>query len=271
MPQLDGYALIVGEDGAPHLKSLNDLCNPHTFQFIENHISLKNKRILDIGCGIGILSSQFAAQCLPAGTVTAIDASEDQLNIAKKIAKDANISNINFLNISAINNDQVKEKFDVIYCRFVLHHLQDPADAIKKITSLMHPESILILEEPEDIDSMYCEPPEAAFTAWKELAFKQLEEHKRNFSLGKTLEDILPEHNLKIMQSTTVQPMIDTPHLKQLLWQSIDEIRSLLVVRKFASEKQLDELIQSLKVFAGTSPAKIGYLKYRQVLAKKAS
>lgn len=270
MPQLNGYALIVGEEGASHLKLLNDLCNPYTFQFIEQHLRLKNKRILDIGCGTGIISCAFASRCLPNGSVTAIDASEDQLKIARKISTEANIQNINFMNISAENNDQVKDKFDFIYCRFVLHHLHNPGDTIKKITSLMHSESILIVEEPEDIESIFCEPHEPMFDMWKQLAFKQLDEYERNFSLGKSLQTLFAQNNLETLQATTVQPIIDTPYLKQLLWQSIEEISPLLIERKVASEKQIQDLIQSLKIFADVSKSKIGYLKHTQILAKKA-
>lgn len=271
MPKLDGYALMVGEEGVFHSKLLNDLCNPHTFQFIEQNFSLKNKRILDIGCGIGILSSDFAIRSLPDGSVTAIDASEEQLKIAMKIAEEASVRNIKFLNISAVDNDQVKEKFDLIYCRFVLHHLRDPDDAIKKISSLMHSESILIVEEPEDIESMFCDTPDPIFDAWKQFAFKQFEEDKRDFSLGKNLRTLFSRNNLETIQSATVQPIIDTPYLKQLLWQSIEEISASLIQCGFAAEKQIKELIQSLKIFAEVSTSKIGYLKYTQALAKKSS
>ncbi|MES2217629.1 MAG: methyltransferase domain-containing protein [Pseudomonadota bacterium] len=269
MSKLNGYALIVGEEGAPHLKILNDLCNSHSLQFIEKNLNLKNKRILDIGCGIGILSTEFAARCLPNGSVTAIDASEDQLKIAKKIAEEANITNIKFLNISAVNNDQVNEKFDLIYCRFVLHHLHYPNDAINKMTSLMHPESILIIEEPEDLESMFCDPPEPIFNTWKNLAFKQLEDYKRNFSLGRDLRTLFSQNNLETMQSSTVQPIIDTPYLKQLLWKSIEEISTLLTQRGFSTTAQITDFIQNLKMFAENSKSKIGYLKYTQIAARK--
>lgn len=70
------YSLKVGRDAMPRLKRLNDMCNPLSLQFIAKHIDLKNKKILDLGCGIGILSSELAKRSLPNGSVMAVDQSQ---------------------------------------------------------------------------------------------------------------------------------------------------------------------------------------------------
>lgn len=65
MPGEAEYVLKVGKEGAPRLKLLNKMCNPSSMEFIEENIDLMNKRILDLGCGIGIFSSELAIKSLP--------------------------------------------------------------------------------------------------------------------------------------------------------------------------------------------------------------
>jgi len=62
------------------MKPLHQI-NPLRLQYIENHVELKNKNVLDIGCGGGILSEALAKS---GANVTAIDMAEDAITIAKK-------------------------------------------------------------------------------------------------------------------------------------------------------------------------------------------
>jgi ubiquinone/menaquinone biosynthesis C-methylase UbiE len=264
----DDYMLMVGEHGAKRLKLLNEMCNKHTFKFINQYVDLKNKSILDIGCGTGIIANELAHRSLPNGSVLATDISREQLNIAQVISINENSRNINFLQISAEDIDMIGRKFDVIYCRFVLSHLKNPEIVIAKIVSLMHSDTILICEEPEDIDCLYCKPHEPIFDIWKQAMFKQVELSKSDFIIGKTLPDILKKYKIKTCHILSVQPVMDNFHLKQQLWLGIQELKTRLVESRFASESELDTLIQSLKIFSSTSNAEIGYCRLAQIIAK---
>ena len=59
-----------------------------------------------------------------------------------------------------------------------------------------------------EIKSMFCDPPDPIFDTWKQFAFQQLEEYKRNFSLGKYLRTLFSNNNLETMQLATVHPLI---------------------------------------------------------------
>ncbi len=267
--QSNHYTLKVGEAGAPRLTLLNELCNPHTFSFIKKVTSLENKRILDVGCGIGILSSAFAVHALPKGSVLGVDISAEQLQIADERAKKENIANIKFQQVAAENIDQLHETFDIIYFRFTLMHLQNATMVIEKVLSLMHEESVLICEEASDIQTLCCNPPEHVFDKWKKAVEKQVELSNSDFTIGKKLIDIISEQQLTLMHAETAQPVIETARLKQQLWQGVQEISALLVASGFCSEPEIEEMIAELKVFANTSTAKIGFFNYLQVAAKK--
>ena len=49
------YTLQVGDKGSTRLELLNELCNPLSLRFISETVELRNKNILEIGCGIVII------------------------------------------------------------------------------------------------------------------------------------------------------------------------------------------------------------------------
>ena len=83
-------------------------------------IPLQDLKILDIGCGGGLISEPMARM---GGLVTGIDASEKNIKVAKLHAEKNNLT-INYLNKSPENlND--KEKFDVILNLEIVEHVED--------------------------------------------------------------------------------------------------------------------------------------------------
>jgi 2-polyprenyl-3-methyl-5-hydroxy-6-metoxy-1,4-benzoquinol methylase len=262
------YALKVGEAGAPRLKLLNDMCNPFSLDFIKKIIKLKNKTILDLACGIGILSCKLAKESLPNGHVVAADISQEQLDVAKKNATEEKISNIEFIKISAYDIDTLGIKFDLIFCRFLLIHLEHATDVIKKISTLMHSTSILICEEANSVDSLSCQPVDPVFEQFKRMVFKQVEFARANFSLGKELPSLFSKNNYTILKKGSSQAILDTKELKQQLWQGIVEISSLLVDNKYITETELQKFIVSLKNFADHSDAQVKYFECTQISVK---
>jgi len=112
--------------------------------------NIKNKRILDAGCGTGDKSVLLAKS---GAIVTAIDFSEGQLKEAKLRAQKefGNKSNIKFSQKDLIKDDlsdlakTEKEKFDLIICLGVLHHTENPKLGFNKLVKLLNKKGIIIL------------------------------------------------------------------------------------------------------------------------------
>ena len=200
------YTLKVGKEGSSRLILLNEMVNSLSIDFIESTTQLKNKSILEVGCGIGLMSIELAEKSLPYGQVLATDISAEQLELAKSNSEKSAVKNIRFQQVSAFNLDQLHNTFDIIYMRFLLGHLPNTIEILQKTASLMHAESLLICEEIERIDNMYCDPADEAFDWWKKALDVQVKACKGNFTIGKELPDILSQNNFNIEKSTTVQP-----------------------------------------------------------------
>lgn len=116
-------------------KPLHDI-NPLRLKFIQDHVNLKGKNVIDIGCGGGILSESMAAAN---AIVTGVDLAQESIAVAIAHAKKNSLS-INYycedIEIIAENNP---EKFDVLTCMELLEHVPDPAKMVKTCATLVKP------------------------------------------------------------------------------------------------------------------------------------
>ena len=87
-------------------------------------------QVLDIGCGLGKMTQYLAEQVGEHGLVTAIDNNQNQLVAAKNLCP-MNLQNRIKWQINDIYElDKLNKQFDLVYCRFVLHHVHKPHFAL---------------------------------------------------------------------------------------------------------------------------------------------
>jgi 2-polyprenyl-3-methyl-5-hydroxy-6-metoxy-1,4-benzoquinol methylase len=100
---------------------------------------IKNKTVIDVGCGGGRWSYGFAKLgCV----VTSVDISEGPCRITKQNVPQAEVIMSDLFELSAVLNER---KFDIVWCWGVIHHTSDPYVAFKNLVNLMHANSILHL------------------------------------------------------------------------------------------------------------------------------
>ena len=103
---------------------------------IDNPGSLEKLKILDVGCGGGLLCEPLARL---GAKVTGIDASEKNIEIAKAHARKGNI-NINYICTSP---EKMNESFDVILCMEVVEHVEDLDFFYKSCSKLLNKNGLI--------------------------------------------------------------------------------------------------------------------------------
>jgi 2-polyprenyl-6-hydroxyphenyl methylase/3-demethylubiquinone-9 3-methyltransferase len=123
------------------LQTLHDI-NPIRLSYIDDHIDLTDKQILDVGCGGGLLTEALASR---GGLVTGIDISEDLLQVADDHARQTNLDITYTCTTVEDFSSQHQNAFDVITCMELLEHVPDPESIINACMHLIRPGGLLFL------------------------------------------------------------------------------------------------------------------------------
>ncbi|MFT7219221.1 MAG: 2-polyprenyl-6-hydroxyphenyl methylase/3-demethylubiquinone-9 3-methyltransferase [Candidatus Azotimanducaceae bacterium] len=128
-------------DKNSEFKPLHDI-NPLRVGYITERVDLKGKRILDVGCGGGLLSEAMAAM---GASVIGIDAGEGPISVAKLHRHESNIWVDYELTTIEAYAESNPEPFDVITCLEMLEHVPDPSSVINTCRKLLKDDGHLFL------------------------------------------------------------------------------------------------------------------------------
>ena len=136
--EINKFAAMASRWWDPYseFKPLHDI-NPLRLDYIiSNSSGLSGKKVLDIGCGGGILSESMAHQ---GAIVTGIDIGDAQINVAKLHALETE-TELEYKQQSAESlAEQHPESFDVVTCLEMLEHVPDPSSIVESCFKLVKP------------------------------------------------------------------------------------------------------------------------------------
>lgn len=265
------YNLKTGIEGQERLKLLNKLCNPYTLDFInDNNLQKSIKSVLDIGCGIGIMSNEFAKL---GAIVIGIDNELEQIEIAQSTYTNTNMKFIK-LNISDI--EKMNVRFDFIYCRFVLCHVINKinisiTDLINILLSKLNLNGHIMFEEPICSDISNISNPDClTSTQFTQVCKKWIHINNLDFAIGtKIINASAYINNIKITYKN-IKPTMNTPELKNQLYMGIIEISDNLLNNNILQTPEITKLIKNLQDLSN-KPDIVSYFEYSQILLTKIS
>ena len=123
-------------DPNSEFKPLHDI-NPLRLDYIDQRSPLNGKRVLDVGCGGGILAESMAQR---GAEVTGIDMGEAPLEVAKLHQLESGVE-VDYRRITAEQlAAEMPESFDVVTCMEMLEHVPDPGSVIAACSCLVKPD-----------------------------------------------------------------------------------------------------------------------------------
>jgi len=122
-------------DRDSEFKPLHDI-NPLRTNYIDQHAGLNGKKVLDVGCGGGILSEAMAQR---GARVTGIDMGEAPLAVARLHQAQSGVS-VDYRQSTAEEIAAAEPgSYDVVTCLEMLEHVPDPGSVIKACFTLLKP------------------------------------------------------------------------------------------------------------------------------------
>ena len=122
-------------DPNSEFKPLHDI-NPLRLDWIDRSLGLAGKRILDVGCGGGLLSEGMAVR---GAQVTGIDLSEKPLSVARlHLLESGQKVDYRKISVEALAEEMPGE-FDVVTCLEMLEHVPNPSSVVSACARLVKP------------------------------------------------------------------------------------------------------------------------------------
>jgi ubiquinone/menaquinone biosynthesis C-methylase UbiE len=241
----DRYVLATGEVGAGRLELLDAVYGSITARVLGEQGLTDGWHVAELGCGTGTTACWLAGQVGPGGSVTALDAGGDQLAIGRERAAHLGLRNVTFLEGSAYEPELPEGSFDLAFCRFLLCHLQRPAEALARMVSLLRPGGVLVVQEPI-LDTIFADPPSPAYDRFVELAGLVGDALGVDYSLGRRLAGLTRDAGLGQVAFAVDQPCYSQGEQKRFWEYTFKEAVPRAADAVGVDRDELDRLIDAM-------------------------
>jgi len=208
-------------------------------------------RVLEAGCGVGAQTITLAKNS-PGALITSIDISETSLAEARRKAKAAGLTNIQFEQADIFNLSYASESFDHIFICFVLEHLPQPVEALNMLKKYLKKNGTITAIEGDHGSAYFYPDSEAAHKAIQ----CQVELQRRaggNAMIGRELYPLLNQAGFKSVRVSPRMVYVDSSKLqlvdgftKKTFTAMIEGVREQAIKSGIIEEHVFDQGIKDL-------------------------
>jgi SAM-dependent methyltransferase len=202
-------------------------------------------RCLDVGCGGGDVSRELAKRVGATGQVVGIDMDTAQLEIVRAEAVAQNLHNIDYRVVDVLDPPSDLGSFDLVYTRFLLSHLTNPAEVLCWMLKCLRSGGFLAIEDC-DLSAHFCYPPLPAFDRYIELSCEVIRHRGGDPFIGLKLPQMLIDAGLSIGGVTVDQPADIDGDVKLLNALTMENMADAIVSESLATRDEVERLQESL-------------------------
>jgi len=205
----------------------------------------KGMKVADFGCGVGVVTRMLAEMVGISGMVTGIDVNAAQLQQASELCANEGLPNTVFVEADACNTGLPQGSFDLVYCRFLLLHLQNPAACLQEMWRVLRPGGILVVEDG-DLASAGSVPP-TAINAFADLFSRLGPLRGLDYSLSRNLYHMVAEQGFCDAKIEIHQPAMVGGDNGALLRWSVQEAGPAFVGAGLITPEELERTLAAMQ------------------------
>lgn len=244
---MERYVIRGGRAGYERLQLLARSRWPDTRALFERAGVGPGLRCIDLGCGGGAVTLEMAKLVAPDGVVLGVDMDEIKLALARTTATEQGLTNVTFqaLNVHAWDDPA---SYDVVYCRFLLHHLSKPLDVLRRMWTAARPGGVLIVEDA-DFDGWDCHPTNEGFAFFLRIYAQVIARRGGDHATGRKLYGYFLDAGISDPQVSLVSPLYLAGEAKTLALSTLEATGEAIVAEGIASEDELTTALEDLAAF----------------------
>lgn len=263
----DNYLIETGKKDYERLLLLNEIFNPYSIPFLKKYIK-PGAKVLEVGCGIGLMSQEIAKIVGEKGHILGTDLSEDQLLIARELVSSHDMKRLHFQKASAYDLSDVGNNYDVVYVRFLFIHLEDVIKALDQIKRVLKPGGVLIVEELAGNNTIASDPKDSRLDYVRKTDNLQEELQNSNFAIATSLWATLEKNGFKVMDDQKIHPQLDTPSKRRVFSLGMKSIEKSLVKTEKITSEDSQAMIKEVEELEADKSVKLYFYKIGQIAAR---
>ncbi len=237
------YLFKDTDRAAQRLRVLAEVFAPSSRTFMEDVVDTVPQIAVDLGCGPGY-TTQLLADTTHAIRTIGLDSSAHFLALASQRATER---------LSFMRHDVTQVPFptglsDLISCRMLLTHLQDPLSVIEHWTTQLRPRGLLLLEEVEWIQTAH-----PLFRSYLNIVATMLEQQANQLYIGPLLDKLQIGNELRRSLSRVFHLPVATARAATMFYLNVQSWKNQPFIQTQYTVHMIDQMEQDLQVLAETS------------------
>jgi hypothetical protein len=138
--------------------------------------------------------------------------------------------------------------YDMVYCRFVLQHLSQPVDRLRRMWAAARQGGLLVVEDA-DFDAFCCHPPNEGFDFFLRTYSQVLQRRGGDHAIGRKLFGYFLAAGIPRPRVALVQSLWTEGEEKTLAWSTLEASADAIVSEGIASRDKVAEALTTLQHF----------------------